>query len=92
MKAEDISKIVFRTRYGHYEYSRMLFDVSNAPSVLMDYIIKIFHIYLDQFVVVFIEDIMVYSKSYKEQADICKMCFNFLREKQLYARLSKCEF
>ena len=63
VKAEDISKTAFRTRHGNYEYSMMTFGVSNAPGVFMEYMNKIFHPYLDQFLVVFIDNILVYSKS-----------------------------
>lgn len=63
VKLEDISMIAFRTRYGHYEYSVMPFGVYNAPKVSMEYMNRIFHPYLDQFVVVFTENILIYSKS-----------------------------
>jgi len=66
VKVEDISKTAFRTRYGHYEYSAMPFGVSNAPCVVMEYVNRIFHPFLYRFVVVFIDDILVYSKSEEE--------------------------
>lgn len=66
MKSNDIPKTAFRTQYGHYEYSMMSFGVSNVPSVFVEYINMIFHPYLDQFVVAFIVDILVYSKSDEE--------------------------
>ena len=63
VKFEDLSKTTFRIRYGHYEYLVMPFNVTNAPGVFMDYMNKVFHPYLDSFVVVFIDDILVYSKT-----------------------------
>jgi len=63
VKEEDISKTTFRTRYGQYEYSMMQFGVTNSLGVFMEYMNWIFNPYLDQFVVVFIDDILVYSKS-----------------------------
>jgi len=69
VKAEDVSKTAFMTRYGHYEYSVMPFGVTNAPSVFMEYMNRIFHPYLDQFVVVFIDDILVCSKSEEEHVE-----------------------
>jgi len=60
VKAEDISKTAFRTRYGHYEYSLMPFGVSNVLGVFMEYMNRIFHPFLHRFVVVFIDDILVY--------------------------------
>jgi len=92
VKAEDISKTAFRTRYGHYEYSVMSFGVTNAPGVFMEYMNQIFHRYLDQFVVVFIDDILVYSKSEEEHAEHLRIVLQVLKEKQLFAKLSKFEF
>jgi hypothetical protein len=69
VKEEDIQKTAFRTRYGHYEYSVMPFGVSNAPGVFMEYMNRIFHEHLDQFVVVFIDDILIYSKSHEDHAE-----------------------
>jgi len=92
VKAEDISKTAFRTRYGHYEYSVMPFGVTNVPGVFMECMNRIFHPYLDQFVVVFIDDILVYSKSEEEHVEHLRIVLQVLKEKQLFAKLSKCEF
>jgi len=92
VKAEDVSKTAFRTRYGHYKYSVMPFGVTNAPGVFMEYLNRIFHPYLDQFVVVFIDDILVYSKSEEEHAEHLRVVLLVLKEKRLFAKLSKCEF
>ncbi|MCI06844.1 retrotransposon protein, partial [Trifolium medium] len=92
VKMEDIPKTAFRTHYGHYEYSVMPFGVTNAPGVFMEYMNRIFHSYLDRFVVVFIDDILVYSKSEEEHAEHLRIVLQTLKEKKLYAKLSKCEF
>ncbi|KAK2427684.1 putative mitochondrial protein [Trifolium repens] len=92
VKAEDIPKTAFRTRYGHYEYSVIPFGVTNAPGVFMEYMNRIFHSYLDKFVVVFIDDILVYSKTEEEHAEHLRIVLRTLQEKKLYAKLSKCEF
>lgn len=92
VKSEDISNTAFRTQYGHYEYSVMSFDVSNAPRVFMEYINRTFHPYLDRFVVVFIYDIMGYSKSDEEHVGYLQYVLQTLQEKKLCAKLSKCEF
>jgi len=92
VKDEDMQKTAFRTRYGHYEYTVMPFGVTNAPGVFMEYMNHIFHTYLDCFVVVFIDDILIYSKSEEEHADHLRIVLQVLKEKKLYAKLSKCEF
>jgi len=70
VKDEDMQKTAFRTRYGHYEYTVMPFGVTNAPGVFMEYINRIFHAFLDRFVVVFIDDILLYSKTEEEMMSI----------------------
>src|ERR1051325_320570 len=92
VKAEDIQKTPFRTRYGHYEYSVMPFGVTNAPGVFMEYMNRIFHSYFDKFVMVFIDDILIYSKNDEEHAGHLRIVMELLKEKKLYAKLSKCEF
>lgn len=89
LKVEDITKTAFRIRYGYYEYSVIPFGVSNAPSVFMEYMNRIFHQYLDMFVVVFIDDILIYLKTYEEHAYHLRLVLEILKEKKLYAKLSK---
>jgi len=92
VRPEDVQKTAFRSRYGHYEYVVMPFGVTNAPAIFMDYMNRIFRPYLDQFVVVFIDDILIYSESREEHAEHLRVVLGILREHQLYGKLSKCEF
>ncbi|GKC66755.1 putative reverse transcriptase domain-containing protein [Tanacetum coccineum] len=92
VKEQDISKTAFRTRYGHYEFLVMPFGLTNAPAVFMDLMNRVFHEYLDKFVIVFIDDILVYSKTREEHEDHLCIVLEILRQKKLYAKFSKCDF
>ncbi|KAG8474923.1 hypothetical protein CXB51_031618 [Gossypium anomalum] len=92
VRDSDIPKTTFRTRYGHYEFLVMPFGLTNAPAVFMDLMNRIFRQYLDRFVVVFIDDILVYSRDETEHAEHLRLVLRILRDKQLYAKFSKCEF
>ena len=92
VKDANVMKIAFRTRYGHYEFLVMTFGLTNAPAAFMDLMNRVFHPYLDQFVVVFIDDILVYSNDAQEHEQHLKIVLYILREKQLFAKLSKCDF
>ncbi|GAU28841.1 hypothetical protein TSUD_21780 [Trifolium subterraneum] len=92
IRTSDVSKTAFRTRYGHYEFLVMPFGLTNAPAIFMDYMNRIFQPYLDKFVVIFIDDILIYSKDPQEHAEHLRIVLDILREKQLYAKFSKCEF
>ncbi|GJS41847.1 putative reverse transcriptase domain-containing protein [Tanacetum coccineum] len=92
VREEDIPKTAFRTRYGHYEFQVMPFGLTNAPAVFMDLMNKVCKPYLDRFVIVFIDDILIYSKSIKEHEGHLKLILKLLKEEELYAKFSKCEF
>ncbi|GKE92235.1 putative reverse transcriptase domain-containing protein, partial [Tanacetum coccineum] len=87
---QDIPKTVFRTRYGHYKFQVMPFGLMNTPAVFMD-IMKC-KPYLDKFVIVFINDILIYSKNKKEHEEHLKAILELLKKEELYAKFSKCEF
>ncbi|GJU85599.1 putative reverse transcriptase domain-containing protein [Tanacetum coccineum] len=92
VREEDIPKTAFRTRYGHYEFQVMPFGLTNAPAVFMDLMNRVCKPYLDKFVIVFIDDILIYSKSKQEHEEHLKLILEFLKKEQLYAKFSKCEF
>ncbi|XP_075479367.1 uncharacterized protein LOC142520248 [Primulina tabacum] len=92
VREADIPKTAFRTRYGHYEFFVMSFGLTNAPSVFMDLMNRVFKPCLDSFVIVFIDDILIYSKTRELHAEHLITVLKLLREKQLYAKLKKCEF
>ena len=92
VRGEDVPKTAFRTSYGHYEFLVMPFGLTNAPTAFMDLMNRVFEPYLDQFVVVFIDDILVYSKSREEHECHLSIVLQTLKDKLLYAKLKKCEF
>ena len=89
---EDVPKTAFRTRYGHFEFLVMSFGLTNAPAAFMDLMNKIFRPYLDQFVILFIDDILFYSGSGEEHTEHLRIIMQTLREHRLYAKLGKCQF
>ncbi|VVA30995.1 PREDICTED: reverse mRNAase, partial [Prunus dulcis] len=92
IKEEDVPKTAFRTRYGHYEFLVMPFGLTNAPAAFMDLMNRVFRRYLDRFVIVFIDDILVYSKSRKAPMKHLELVLRTLRRKKLFAKFSKCQF
>ncbi|TQD77792.1 hypothetical protein C1H46_027665 [Malus baccata] len=92
IKDEDVHKSAFRTRYGHYEFLVMPFGLTNAPAAFMRLMNEVFQEYLDRFVIVFIDDILVYSKSESDHIRHLNLVLRKLREHQLYAKFSKCQF
>ena len=92
VKDIDVPKTAFRTRYGHYEFLVMPFGLTNASTTFTDLMNRVFRPYLDQFVVVFIDDILVYSRDEQKHEQHLKIVLQTLREKKLYAKLSKCDF
>ncbi|GJU01266.1 putative reverse transcriptase domain-containing protein [Tanacetum coccineum] len=92
VRGEDIPKTTFRTRYGHYEFQVMSFGLTNAPAVFMDLMNRVCKPYLDKFVIVFIDDILLYSKNKQEHEEHLKLILELLKKEQLYAKFSKCEF
>ncbi|KAL0553782.1 hypothetical protein IC582_007686 [Cucumis melo] len=92
IKDEDVPKTAFRSRYGHYEFIVMSFGLTNAPAVFMDLMNRVFREFLDTFVIVFIDDILIYSKTEAEHEEHLRLVLQTLRENKLYAKFSKCEF
>nr|GEY61133.1 putative reverse transcriptase domain-containing protein [Tanacetum cinerariifolium] len=92
VRGEDILKTAFRTRYGHYEFQVMPLGLTNAPAVFMDLMNRVCKPYLDKFVIVFIDDILIYSKDEKEHEEHLKTILELLKKEELYAKFSTCEF
>ncbi|KAL0539461.1 hypothetical protein IC582_023673 [Cucumis melo] len=92
IKDGDVPKTAFRSRYGHYEFIVMSFCLTNAPAVFMDLMNRVFREFLDTFVIVFIDDILIYSKTEAEHEEHLRTVLQTLRDNKLYAKFSKCEF
>ena len=92
VRDSDIPKIAFRTRYGFYEFVVMLFGLTNAPVAFMDLMNWLFKQYLDLFVIVFIDDILIYSRSEEQHPSHLRVVLQTLKDRQLFAKFSKCEF
>ncbi|KAJ0476778.1 putative nucleotidyltransferase, Ribonuclease H [Helianthus annuus] len=92
VRDEDVAKTAFRTRYGHYEFLVMSFGLTNAPAAFMDLMNRVCRAMLDKFVIVFIDDILVYSRSKAEHACHLREILEVLRKEKLYAKFSKCAF
>ncbi|GJR57546.1 putative reverse transcriptase domain-containing protein [Tanacetum coccineum] len=92
VREQDILKTAFRTRYGHYEFQVMPFGLTNAPTVFIDLMNRVCKPYLDKFIIVFIDDILIYSKDKKEHEEHLKAILELLKKEELYAKFSKCEF
>ena len=92
VREADIPKTVLRTRYRHFDFTVMPFGLTNAPAAFMGLMNRVFQPYLDQFVVVFVDDILIYSQSKVEHEDHLRIVLQLLRDHQLYAKFNRCEF
>ncbi|GJU61571.1 putative reverse transcriptase domain-containing protein [Tanacetum coccineum] len=92
VREEDIPKTAFRTRYGHFEFTVMPFRLMNAPAIFMDLMNRVCKPYLNKLIIVFIDDILIYSKSEEEHEAHLKTILDLLKEEKLYAKFSKCKF
>ncbi|GJZ25678.1 putative reverse transcriptase domain-containing protein [Tanacetum coccineum] len=91
-RRNDISKTAFRTRYGYFEFTVMHFGLTNAPAIFMDLMNRVCRPYLDKFMIVFIDDILIYSKTQEEHVEHLRLVLELLKKEKLYAKFSKCEF
>lgn len=92
MKKENIPKTTFKTRHSHYEFEVMLFGLINAPTVFMSLMNRVYYPYLDKFIIMFIDDILVYSDNEHDHKIHLRTTLQVLRENKLIAKFSKCEF
>ncbi|GJZ24090.1 reverse transcriptase domain-containing protein [Tanacetum coccineum] len=88
---DDIPKTAFRTHYGHFEFTLMPIGLTNAPAIFMDMMNRVCRSYLDKFVIVFIDDILIYSKTREEHEEHLGLVLELLKKERLYAKFSKCE-
>ena len=91
IRKEYVPKIAFQMRYGHYEFLALPFGLTNAPSFFMDLMNRVFNPYLDKFVIVFIDDILVYSRTKEEHVEHLRTVLKTLEEHKLYAKFKKCD-
>ncbi|GJS37991.1 putative reverse transcriptase domain-containing protein [Tanacetum coccineum] len=89
---DDIPKTAFRTRYGHFKFTVMPFGLTNSPAIFMDLMNRVCRPYLDKFVIVFIDDILIYSKTQEDHVEHLRLVLELLKKEKLYAKFSKCEF
>ncbi|GJU47675.1 putative reverse transcriptase domain-containing protein [Tanacetum coccineum] len=92
VRDEDIPKTAFKTRYGHYEFQVMPFGLTNAPAIFIDLMNRVCRPYLDKFVIVFIDDILIYSKTKEEHDAHLRIILELLKKEELYAKFLKCDF
>ncbi|GJZ83370.1 hypothetical protein Tco_0648543 [Tanacetum coccineum] len=92
VREEDIPKTTFRMRYGHYEFLVMPFGLTNAPAIFMDLMNRVRRPYLDKFIIVFIDDMLIYSRNKEDHEQNLKIILELLKDQKLYAKFSKCEF
>ncbi|GKA66244.1 putative reverse transcriptase domain-containing protein [Tanacetum coccineum] len=89
---DDIPKTAFRTRYGHFKFTVMPYGLTNAPAIFMDLMNRVCRPYLDKFLIVFIDDILIYSKTQEEHVEHLRLVLQLLKKEKLYAKFSKCKF
>ena len=92
VRETDIPKTAFKTRYGHFDFTVMPFGLTNASATFMDLMHRVIQPNLDQFVIVFVDDILIYSQSEREHEDHLRIVLQLLRDHQIYVKFSKCEF
>jgi hypothetical protein len=92
IKEDDVPKTAFKMRFGHYEFTVLPFGLTNAPGVFMSLMNGVFREYLDKFIQVFIDDILIYSRMMEEHDEHLRLVLQCLREHKLYGKLSKCSF